>query len=233
MTDIMIYQNTGGDISWDLPRNVNYDEFRPIPRMTIRGGEYLRDDDPRYQSVKNHPTIQLVDKMPSGRDIEELQAFIDRGHYKPEWIAGWMDRLQARAAGVESERKAADELADRKAMREALERIADQKSELDEESEGGPPRNSPDNRIEMLLDSKGLEILEIVKSDDSAEERMRLICEKDGRFQGYSSPQWADLFKVDPAAIRKTDFWKELRELKKTPEYREQKERGDNRQKPD
>jgi hypothetical protein len=78
-----------------------------------------------------------------------------------------------------------------------------------------PPKLSrPESRnaVEALLGDDAQQILTIVRSDKSADSRMREICGIDRRFLGYNSTQWAQLLSTSDAAIRKTPFWKQDRQ---------------------
>ena len=140
MSDIKIYQNKGGDIRWDGKQSARYDS-KCEPGGCVKRAELLREDDPRYPHVADARTIALVDKMPTGDDIKELQHFIDRGNFKPEWIAGWMERLVAKEARVEFERKAEEEARHDAADRE--EERSWRQTVLDAANKGGsPPRTA-------------------------------------------------------------------------------------------
>jgi hypothetical protein len=66
--------------------------------------------------------------------------------------------------------------------------------------------------VETLLGDDGKKALEIARSDQSADDKMRAICAIDpNRFLQWDSPQWADLLDVTDAAIRKTPFWRKDR----------------------
>lgn len=63
--------------------------------------------------------------------------------------------------------------------------------------------------VEVLLGEESRDILDIANSTKkSADTKMREIYRIDRRFLAWDSPKWASLLKVDPAAIRKTAFWK-------------------------
>lgn len=64
------------------------------------------------------------------------------------------------------------------------------------------------NPVEIMLGEEGGEILRIVCSGESANEKMKKIYKVDRRFLGYSSEKWADLLHISAAAVRKTHFWK-------------------------
>jgi len=71
--------------------------------------------------------------------------------------------------------------------------------------------------IEALLGDIGQQILEIVHSDQSVDDKMRAICPLDlQRFLAYDSTQWSDLLVVSSPAIRQTRFWKQDRENART-----------------
>jgi hypothetical protein len=61
--------------------------------------------------------------------------------------------------------------------------------------------------LEVLLEAEGQEVLEVVHSDKSADEKMRAICKIDKRYVAWKSTRWAQLLGVKDAAIRKTTFW--------------------------
>jgi hypothetical protein len=91
---------------------------------------------------------------------------------------------------------------------DAAERLAWQR-------EGDPPahvRPLPPNAVESLLGAEAREVLEVARSDRSADAKIRAICRIDLRYLAYKSNQWADLLGTSAAAIRKTTFWKEDRQ---------------------
>ena len=63
------------------------------------------------------------------------------------------------------------------------------------------------NAVEALLGPEAHEILGEAESNKSADDRMRAIYKIDHRVLGWKSPQWAELLKVTPSAIRKTRWW--------------------------
>jgi len=63
------------------------------------------------------------------------------------------------------------------------------------------------NPIEPLLGKEGKEILAIIRTTQSADDKMRAICGIDRRLLAYNSLQWSELLDVSDAAIRKTKFW--------------------------
>jgi hypothetical protein len=65
--------------------------------------------------------------------------------------------------------------------------------------------------VEQLMDESAPEIIAIVRSKKSSDEKMRAICELDKRWLGKDSPDWAKLLDVSEGAIRKTKFWKKDR----------------------
>lgn len=67
-----------------------------------------------------------------------------------------------------------------------------------------PGRTVSGSAVEMLLDP---EILEVVQSGQSSDDKMRRICDIDRRFLGFDSEQWANLLGVKGGAIRKNPFW--------------------------
>jgi hypothetical protein len=85
------------------------------------------------------------------------------------------------------------------------------------EADGGPPATkakASGNAVEALLrDEDSQAILNVTRSDKSADTKMREICGIDKRYLAWQSPQWSGLLGVDSAAIRKTKFWKEDRKL--------------------
>jgi len=66
-----------------------------------------------------------------------------------------------------------------------------------------------------LMDETDRRILAIAGNGFPADQRMRDIALLDKRFLGYSAPKWAQLLHVTDAAIRQTDFWKEIQRAKK------------------
>jgi hypothetical protein len=62
--------------------------------------------------------------------------------------------------------------------------------------------------VEALLGDESRQVLDIVRSEQSADDKMRKICGIDRRFLAFNSPQMAELLGTTDAAIRKTRFWK-------------------------
>ena len=76
--------------------------------------------------------------------------------------------------------------------------------------------SSTPRSLEALLGADAREVLEIVRSGKSTDDRMRAICSLDRRFLGYTSNQWGDLLGVGDGAVRKTPFWQnDLPDLRK------------------
>jgi hypothetical protein len=67
--------------------------------------------------------------------------------------------------------------------------------------------------IESLLGAESQMVLDVVKSADSADNKMRAICGIDRRFLAWNSVKWAELLGITDAAIRKTPFWQVDRQL--------------------
>jgi hypothetical protein len=69
------------------------------------------------------------------------------------------------------------------------------------------------NPVEALLGEDFKEIIDITRSAKSADDRMRAICGLDRKHLSKNSEEWANLLSVTGAAIRKTTFWKEERQV--------------------
>lgn len=84
------------------------------------------------------------------------------------------------------------------------------------------PAGEESNGAELLSDDDDLRIreriMEVVESDQSVDAKMRAICSIDISKAGWSSTRWGKLLGVSAAAIRKTDFWKQLQEQRKRPD---------------
>lgn len=181
MSDIRIYQNKGGDIRWDGRQSALYDSELE-PGGCVKRLEFLREDDPRYRHVAKHRTIELVDKMPPCDDIEELRAFVIRGNFKPEWIAGWMERLIAESARAEADQKAKEEV--------KLSRNASKPGD-------NPPSKKSQrgsNAVLKLIDPEAVAIIN--DSKRNTEEKYIALRAHDMKFQGYSNVQMGELLGV-------------------------------------
>jgi hypothetical protein len=71
-----------------------------------------------------------------------------------------------------------------------------------------PGRSVSEGAVEALLGDESQQVLNVARSGQSADDKMRAICGIDRRFLAYTSAQWADLLEVSDAAIRKTPFWR-------------------------
>lgn len=80
-------------------------------------------------------------------------------------------------------------------------------------NQGGSGRPLSESALEALMTEDYPEILAIVTSDKTADDKMRAICATDRRFYGWKSPRWSDLLGVSEAAIRQTEFWKMDRKM--------------------
>ncbi len=67
-----------------------------------------------------------------------------------------------------------------------------------------------------MLDENGFKILKIAKdSQKPSDQRMREITDIDPRHAGNNSVKWSGMLGVTPEAIRKNEYWKELRKARK------------------
>jgi hypothetical protein len=66
--------------------------------------------------------------------------------------------------------------------------------------------------VEALLGDDARKIVDITRSSESADTKMRNICAIDLRFLAWDSEQWSELLGVTAAAIRKTHFWRKDRQ---------------------
>ncbi len=73
----------------------------------------------------------------------------------------------------------------------------------------GKPTAKPiaGNAVEALLGDDAKEVLDIARSDKSADDRAIEICTLDRRCLAWKSPRWAELLGCSAANIRKGYFW--------------------------
>lgn len=151
----------GQQLEWYVNPRPHYDD--PGTRVIIYAHEYLSEDDPRLEQKTIEQYMELVGQIPNSTSIkactfdelvqaiDELQSFIKRCGHPTGWIKETLDDFVAESARVESERKAqekaaarAEEIADRKAIREALEKIRIAPATI------VPLANNPDRKFEDL-----------------------------------------------------------------------------------
>ncbi len=219
MSVMKIYQNKGGEIRWDGRQSALYDSERE-PGGCVKRLEFLREDDPRYRHVAEHRTIELVDKMPPCDDIEELRAFVIRGNFKPEWIAGWMERLIAESARAEADQKAKEEVKLSRNASKSGDNPPDKKSQ----------RGS--NAVLKLIDPEAAAIIN--NSELNTKEKYIALRAHDTKFQGYSNVQMGELLGVTGQRItqirNKTNS--DAAKLKKERDNRHEEEIVDDRNDP-
>jgi hypothetical protein len=80
------------------------------------------------------------------------------------------------------------------------------------ENAAGHNRSLSGKAVEVLLGDEARKVLEIARSNESADTKMRMICGSDRRFLAWDSEQWSELLGVSSPAIRKTPFWREDRQ---------------------
>ena len=227
MSDIKIYQNQGGDIRWDGRQSARYDKGEP--GGCVKGSEFLREDDPRYPHVAKHLSVKQVDTLPAGDDIEELQAFIDRGNFKPEWIAGRMERLLAEAARVEAElRKREEAEAEQRKHDELLAELQRIGTASPSQKEAGLDVKG----IQKLLDPNVVAILNNLQM--TTKEKLIELRATDKRFFGWSNADMGKLLGVSGQRITQllAEMEKEAKKAKKEAENRIDEKFVDDRRRP-
>jgi hypothetical protein len=216
-----------------LEFNERFDD--PVGPLSREFLDYLSDN-----AAKREVATFIAAKLPTLSDDlkNELYREISRGRFTPSFLEkiGLRDqlllalghlpplarRIPSRVTGVGVSFSYSSEgvgLTDpgraflvRRRIEESQSKTASSNAKKDM---GGP--------IEALLDSipHAQDILDIVRSDDGAEEKAQAICRIDRSLWFRDSPWWGQVLGVSAAFIRGTDFWKKDR-----PKEMEKERRG-------
>jgi hypothetical protein len=85
--------------------------------------------------------------------------------------------------------------------------LGDQPKTASPATEPASIKNTIDMVNSLMLDENAARVAAIASGTQSADQKMRDICDIDQRYYGCDSSRWADLLGVKSAAIRKTKFW--------------------------